>query len=84
MKETILIRVEAGFEKHLFITYNSAPFFLIVMLYVLFDVEFIVLFPLFIDKNITYSLVINSSILLYVVVITLLLEWILTGLKWTI
>jgi len=69
-----IIRIEAGFEKHKFKPGVRAPYFLIVILYVLFDIELVVLFPLLMKGINSTSSFININILLFIVIITLIVE----------
>lgn len=76
--------IESGFEKTNYSTYISRAFFIIAVLYVLFDMELILLLPrLFIlggQAHVYFSLL----ILLGIIVGTLLLEWVWSGLKWSL
>jgi len=72
--EAVLTAVEAGFEKHMFYQHVGFPYFMLVILYVLFDVEIIILYPLILAWGNPFRGVVNRFSLFFIVVITLLLE----------
>lgn len=80
----VMTRVEAGFEKLFFNLYIRTPYFFIVVLYILFDVELVILFPLFLSNGGRFFVRVRVGFLVFIVVITLFLEWGATGLKWII
>jgi len=74
LQDRLLLRIEAGFEKQIFKRHISSPYFLIVILYVLFDVELVVLFPILLKSINTTSSFVGVNILLFVVIVTLVAE----------
>ena len=82
-KDSQLTVLEAGYEGLQLGLPMRSSFFSLVALFVLFDLELVFLFPgilfgLFSDAIIIWILVV------FVVIITLVLEWVWYGLKWQI
>lgn len=69
-----LAPVEAGFEKVRFSSFISIPYFFVVVIYVLFDVELVILYPIIFFLSTKISTSFNIVLLLTVVVITFLVE----------
>ena len=85
IRDPQLTVLESGFERLKSRVLLRSSFFMIVALFVLFDLELILLFPgilyhLFIGQN---WLVIWIFVVI-VVIVTLFLEWVWFGLKWQV
>jgi NADH-ubiquinone oxidoreductase chain 3 len=66
--------IESGFEKTNYSTYISRAFFIIAVLYVLFDIELILLLPRLFVLSGQAQVYFSLLILLRIIIITLLLE----------
>lgn len=76
-------RLESGFESLLQAIVLRSSFFILAVLFVLFDVELILLFPFLMFFYLVSS--INSIIILIIlriIIISLIIEWFWCGLKW--
>lgn len=76
--------LESGYERLISSISVRAPFFFLAVLFVLFDLELILLFP-----GVIYCYIEMTSFLCWlfinvVVLVTLLVEWVFCGLKWQI
>jgi len=85
MRDPQLTVLESGFESLKSRVLLRSSFFIMVALFVLFDLELILLFPgilhhLFMGQN----WIIIWIFVLIVVIITLFLEWVWFGLKWQV
>ena len=65
--------IESGFEKLWHVMYISSPFFMLAVLFVLFDMELILLLPCIFGK-VGFNGIVTLQGLLLVVLLTLLLE----------
>jgi len=79
-----LSSIESGFEKVWHSLFISSPFFFLAALFVLFDLELILLIPLLLGLRISIDYVFNLSLILFVITITLIIEWAVAGLKWQV
>lgn len=76
--------LESGFEALVSNNYISSPFFFLAVLFVLFDLEIVLLLPtVFLIFRYLTALSI-WGIIMGVVFITLILEWSWCGLKWQV
>lgn len=66
--------VEAGFEKSLHEGIICVPFFYIIVLYVLFDLELVILFPFIFSGQATILRALRALRIVYVILITLFVE----------
>lgn len=77
--------VESGFDKLWYSMFSRSPFFFLAVLFVLFDIELILVLPVVIKSHlilILFSIVL--ALVLAVITITLMFEWLWSGLKWQI
>jgi len=82
-REPQITALESGFERLNQSLIISSSFFVLAVLFVIFDVELILLFPGVVFHSISkYSLMLIILSLFLVVLLTLLLEWVFFGLKW--
>lgn len=81
-REPQLTSLESGYErlKHGIVIRSS--FFMLAVLFVMFDVELVVLFPLIIYMPTTISFEVFLTEVFLVVALSLFLEWKFLGLKW--
>jgi len=84
IKRERLTPLESGFESLKSLISVRAPFFFLAILFVLFDLEIILFFPgvIFNYRNILSMLL--WMIINFIVLITLMFEWAICGLKWQI
>jgi NADH:ubiquinone oxidoreductase subunit 3 (subunit A) len=76
--------LESGFESLKIRLYIRSPFFFLAILFVLFDLELVLLFPrIFVFSKVVFSSVI-WTVTLILILVTLTLEWVWSGLKWQI
>lgn len=68
-----LSSIESGFEKFWHSVLSSSPFFFMASLFVLFDIELILLIPCILLMNSLYFYI-NMLLLIIVVTVTLILE----------
>jgi len=66
--------VEAGFEKQEFGSSFRVPFFILAILYVLFDIEVLLLFPFLIKIGPVFNGLVNLTLISTVISVTLLVE----------
>nr|YP_009346453.1 NADH dehydrogenase subunit 3 [Xiphinema rivesi]AOT84262.1 NADH dehydrogenase subunit 3 [Xiphinema rivesi] len=79
--QDMLSPLESGFESLKTSSLFGSYFFLMAVLFVLFDMELILILP----GVLSFSFVDSFWVLLFAfMLITLLLEWILSGLKWIV
>lgn len=76
VQDTQLTTVESGFEKINYVEFIRSPFFFIAVLYVLFDMELILLLPSVLRNFVSPIQSLRSLLLILTIVITLMLEWI--------
>lgn len=81
VSDSELAPVEAGFEKVRFSSFIRIPYFFVVVIYVLFDVELVIVYPIIFYLSSKVSVSINVVLLLIVIIITFLVEWKVSGLK---
>jgi len=79
--EDDLTSLESGFEAIKPSLSFRSPFFLLASLFVLFDLEIVLLFPS-IYTNISVGFIFNWALITSVIFLTLLIEWAWYGLKW--
>lgn len=78
-----LTSLESGFEGLRQGLIMSSSFFLLAVLFVLFDIELVLLFPgaLF-HQYLREYLLLSLWLILFLVLVTLIIEWAWCGLKW--
>jgi len=81
---SVLTPIESGFESLKSSIVISTPFFFLATLFVLFDLELILVFPgiIAVTKEITFILLWGFTLIL--ILVTLVLEWAFCGLKWQV
>jgi len=76
LEDNQLTSLESGFERSLSSDFLRSPFYFLAILFVLFDIELILLFPSILFTSITRINTLNTlSVLVLVILLTLLLEW---------
>lgn len=74
--------LESGFESLKGVFSMGSSFFLLAVLFVIFDVELILVLPMIISYSLRSVFFILCVLTLAVILLTLLLEWVISGLKW--
>jgi NADH:ubiquinone oxidoreductase subunit 3 (subunit A) len=73
-QDTQLTTVESGFEKMNYVEFMRSPFFFIAVLYVLFDIELILLLPSVLRNFVSPIQRVRSLLLILTIITTLTLE----------
>jgi NADH:ubiquinone oxidoreductase subunit 3 (subunit A) len=73
-QDTQLTTVESGFEKMNYVEFMRSPFFFIAVLYVLFDIELILLLPSVLRNFVFPIQRVRSLLLILTIITTLTLE----------
>lgn len=79
-----LLALESGFEALKFSVALRSPFFFLAILFVLFDLELILLFPSVVSDMTNFAFSQIWGITIRVIILTLALEWAWYGLKWQV
>jgi len=76
--------IESGFEALKYSSYMRSSFFMLAVLFVLFDLELILLFPRILNHQ-RYLIIIRivNLVILGFIALTLIWEWWFHGLKWS-
>nr|YP_009346433.1 NADH dehydrogenase subunit 3 [Paralongidorus litoralis]AOT84244.1 NADH dehydrogenase subunit 3 [Paralongidorus litoralis] len=82
MEYITLTPLESGFESLKTSSLLSLPFFFLTVLFVLFDMELLLLLPSILLTWVTEDHSVMWSGLLLLMMVTLILEWVSSGLKW--
>lgn len=83
LETTSLSPLESGFERLKSSNLFRSPFVIITILFVLFDVELILLIPRILKTGLSNRLFFWGR-LLFLLTFTLIVEWLWSGLKWSI
>nr|YP_009346429.1 NADH dehydrogenase subunit 3 [Longidorus vineacola]AOT84240.1 NADH dehydrogenase subunit 3 [Longidorus vineacola] len=77
-----LTALESGFESLKISNLFSSPFFMMAILFVLFDIELVLLIPSILNSN--SQILITMMLIITLMATTLMVEWIWSGLKWAV